>query len=143
MSLEPAFVYAALQFGVARVVEEVDHVELLVPLLLELLGRKLEAEPVDLADLAPVVGAVELRDRLELTRVLGEPVPEEVVEVARHAREHAARVALQYLERVDGRAVVVEIERDEANRGVLAGRPGRDRLADVAEYELCACQAGA
>src|SRR5213080_3062079 len=115
MGLEPALVDPALGFGVARVVEHVDQIELLVPRLLELFRRELEAESVDLADLAPTVGGIELINRSTLAREVCPPMAKHVVEVAGDAREQPLRVPVQELERVHGRAVVVEIECDEAN----------------------------
>src|SRR5690242_20113696 len=101
MRLEPALVDPPLELSVARVIEAVEDVELLVPLLLELLRRELEAQAMDLADLAPLVSFVEFVEGGARAHEVSPCVPEDVVEVAGHARKHSLRVALEHPQRLD------------------------------------------
>src|SRR5262245_13919835 len=96
--------------------EIVEHVHLLVPLAR--VGPR-PAQVRDLSDLPASALLVEVAHRgvfageLAVTGALG---PDQVVEIAEHARKSRSGFAVEYPERLHGRAVVVEVERDEAHR---------------------------
>src|SRR4051794_618182 len=140
MRLEPALVNAPFELSVAGVIEVMEDVELLVPLLLELLGRELETKAVDLADLAALVSVVEFVERGARAHEVTPAVPEHVVEVAGHPWKQLVRIPLEHTQSLNRRAVVIEIEGDEADRGVPRLCPRRHCVRHVPEDQLCALE---
>src|SRR5437588_1085827 len=79
MGSEPPLIDLTFALGVARVVEDMNDVQLLVPRFEELVARELKPQPVKLGDLARLVRVVEILDRLAWPDEVGPRITEDVI----------------------------------------------------------------